>query len=828
MDITSIRCITLVVAILSISSCLAEQVKICPTNQHQLDWSGGGAYPKILSHNDKVYLISDVSGIWNAGYAEAEWQQTNSGLANLSVSNIVFSTSQPLIGYATTKSGISKTIDGGETWQDLNNLPDNVNFKRWETFNNIAIDESIPTEFIFGDRKGNIYRYESEHAQLLITTPLEEVISSLIVSNQGTIVAGTSTSRYIFRQLDDQWQLTKQHPSTTLDLTVAGLNDQQSLFATSNNQVLISVDDGVHWESLNLEAHISDTSVAHRLAVKSNSLGEFSLIVAWYEDWKSGILVSHDSGKTWQNSLKEIDYSNTNPTRSWNHNDISKIMSVNFDYKDENILYFTTYWGIWRSTDAGETWTENFKTGASNTVGSGIAITENGDVVTASMDVGLIRYPTNGQPTSLLPIATDQYFDNDMAGHFWNVIVQSKKIIATSSAWQSEANQIVISEDSGVTWQRVSQGLPSYYSTDWPIWSKGYARALIADKNDPNKFFLGIDGHGLYISTNGGYEWQRSLTKPPSKRIYNALDQDKLNNILYWGTASNGVYSTNNDGETWVHTGLKKKYVYDLVVSQDGAVYAGSANSEQDGHGAAVFKKQNSESEWELVKDFNVVGAVDAMVVDPLNPERIVVSLTNWIHKNEGELHISNDAGINWQKINANVGIGIADLVFSTCSQQLFVAGYSQGISQIDISDYSAIQDLNVNINNFYKLQDSWAWSYYEDEQARSVWKSDAAISWKVTVENTKDIAINFESINKPGERKLPDNYPGFIIEVIVNGESKAQLTVPASDTEWQQSSILIPIDTTGEKIIELKWLNNISSPATDTNWGLRKISMSQ
>ncbi len=80
----------------------------CPSEQHQFKWSGGGAYPQILSHNNQLHLISDVSGTWINDPETSQWQFSNTGLSNLSISSITFSSSHPEIGYVTTNPVITR------------------------------------------------------------------------------------------------------------------------------------------------------------------------------------------------------------------------------------------------------------------------------------------------------------------------------------------------------------------------------------------------------------------------------------------------------------------------------------------------------------------------------------------------------------------------------------------------------------------------------------------------------------------------------------------------------------------------------------------------
>src|SRR6185295_7816959 len=107
----------------------------------------------------------------------------------------------------------------------------------------------------------------------------------------------------------------------------------------------------------------------------------------------------------------------------------------------------------------------------------------------------------------------------DMNGHIWRVLLLGEKILATSSPWGADFNQVILSQDKGATFQKIRQGLPPQRSVMNTVWQHGYARALAAHPDRPDTIYLGIDGDdygGFFVSTDGGRSWTRPTQQPGS------------------------------------------------------------------------------------------------------------------------------------------------------------------------------------------------------------------------------------------------------------------------------------------------------------------------
>ena len=669
----------------------AIQGRFCAFDETNYAWTGGGAYPRITVSNEKIYLISDVSGVWQANLSAPFWEKSITGLDNLDVSNIAFSKKYPLRGYVTTRTGISTTNDGGVTWTTIKNLPSTATFSHRNSYRNIAIDPIDPKSFIFGDRLGNIYEYSNAQITEIIPTPFSSPISGLIIFNNGSnLLVGSSKNRALYEKEKFSWVLKKKQAVAAFDFESATVGGKEVIVSVGDRYVYISDNKAKSWFKSDIAAVVGYGIQVNRVSTAVNKSGNLLILISWSKGWQSGILVSVDNGRSWKDPVEQLHFAKNNPTRSWKSQSLDKIKSVYIDKKKSNNWYISTYWGIWHSSDSGKTWYESFKSGAANTVGSSIAIADNGDLITASMDIGLLRYQKDSTKkasiSTLFPNSKNYHIHKSVAGHFWNILLSGKRMIATNSPWDSSANQIVLSEDGGVSWQIINDGLPENYATANTVWEKGYARALIQDPNNKNRLYLGIDGHGLFISHDGGYHWQKSSIQPDNLRIYNGLALDPNNNIIYWGTVGGGVYISRDHGKSWRLNGLEGKEVFDLQATSDGVIYAGIASTSVTG--AALAKKKTINSTWQLVKDFALVGTVEAVTIDPKQENRVVVGVNSWSFNNNGRIFISNDAGRSWQQVLGDFGAGAADMVISPCSNTLYITGYSQGVRAIDLTPY--------------------------------------------------------------------------------------------------------------------------------------------
>ena len=83
-------------------------------------WYGGGCYPNVEfdpNVKGRVYLVSDVSGIWKSTDSGENWSFMTQGLKNLNVSFVSVAPSNSKIIYAGTAKGLFVWRESINTWE---------------------------------------------------------------------------------------------------------------------------------------------------------------------------------------------------------------------------------------------------------------------------------------------------------------------------------------------------------------------------------------------------------------------------------------------------------------------------------------------------------------------------------------------------------------------------------------------------------------------------------------------------------------------------------------------------------------------------------------
>ena len=217
-----------------------------------------------------------------------------------------------------------------------------------------------------------------------------------------------------------------------------------------------------------------------------------------------------------------------------------------------------------------------------------------------------------------------------------------------------------------------------------PAGMSGRITAIDVDLSQPTRIFAGSASGGLWLSENGGTSWQPVFDKESTLSIGCVAINQKNPAEVWVGTgegnprnSSNmgkGIYKSLDGGKTWKNMGLEKtKTIHRIYVHPDNqnVVFAAATGSPWGPHPErGVFKTTDGGKTWHNILFINdLTGAAD-MVVDPKNPNKILVAM--WEHQrhpwhfNSGGkgsgLYLTYDGGENWQKIEAKDGIPDGEL----------------------------------------------------------------------------------------------------------------------------------------------------------------------
>ncbi len=230
----------------------------------------------------------------------------------------------------------------------------------------------------------------------------------------------------------------------------------------------------------------------------------------------------------------------------------------------------------------------------------------------------------------------------------------------------------------------IAQGLPEkdYAGLKWRNvgpYRGGWATMAVGVPDQPNTFYFGAAGGGVWKSIDAGRTWMPELQHEGASSI-GAIDISISNpKVLYVGTgqvafrydmlAGDGVYKTTDGGKTWKNVGLKKtlhigRIIIDptnpnhVLVAALGNVFA--PNSER-----GVFLTTDGGTSWKRVLyEDDSTGAVD-LASDPKAPDIVYAAMWQmeahpWLdyfmpQMGPGSgIFKSTDGGEHWTRLEGN------------------------------------------------------------------------------------------------------------------------------------------------------------------------------
>jgi len=195
----------------------------------------------------------------------------------------------------------------------------------------------------------------------------------------------------------------------------------------------------------------------------------------------------------------------------------------------------------------------------------------------------------------------------------------------------------------------------------------------------PNVFYMGSVGGGVWKTTNAGRTWLPIFDSQPIASIGAVAVAPSRPDVVYVGTGEadmrsqisygNGMYKSTDAGKTWTHIGLEPtrqigKVIVDprdpdvVFVAALGHVYG--ANPDR-----GVYRSRDGGATWQKVLfKSNDVGAID-LAFDPGDSQTIYASLWNtrrppWSiyppsYGPGSGLYKSTDGGVNWQQLTSGL-----------------------------------------------------------------------------------------------------------------------------------------------------------------------------
>jgi photosystem II stability/assembly factor-like uncharacterized protein len=387
------------------------------------------------------------------------------------------------------------------------------------------------------------------------------IFTSTVVVSQNAVAAGGDDASET-PQYPMDWRISGPTGGDVRAIVVDANDPQRFYFGTLDGQIYTSSDGGQNWSllvnfnrpKLFLDSIIVDPRNSRVIYVGAHRHTE-----------PGGFFKSSDGGRSWRESTELRD---------------EAVHSLYQADSDKDLLLAGTSHGVYRSTNAGESWVRLPTTGMINL-----------NVESLAMDP---------RSTSIIYAGTwHRLFKSIDAGQTWRLVKEG--MIDDSDVFAididpRDPNHIIASACSGIyesknagdKWRKV-QGIPS---------QSRRTRAILQHPSIPGLVFAGTT-EGFWRSANGGDSW--TLTTSKQLEINSVAVHPRNPNTIYLGTNNYGVMVSQDGGKSFVPSngGYSGRFVNSLVGDRerDGRMYATTINTTTGG--GFLFVSSDGGKSWQ-------------------------------------------------------------------------------------------------------------------------------------------------------------------------------------------------------------------------------------
>ncbi|MGY8932873.1 MAG: WD40/YVTN/BNR-like repeat-containing protein [Flavobacteriales bacterium] len=200
----------------------------------------------------------------------------------------------------------------------------------------------------------------------------------------------------------------------------------------------------------------------------------------------------------------------------------------------------------------------------------------------------------------------------------------------------------------------------------------GRVTAIDVVTTNPEVIYVGTASGGLWKSESGGIKWKPIFEKEATASIGALAIQQSNPSVIWLGTGEGnprnslnggyGVYRSLDGGKNWDLMGLENtRHIHRIIIdpTNPNIIYVGAIGSPWGEHKErGVYKTIDGGKTWNKILYATIKTGVGDMVMDPSNPNKLIVAL--WEHKRDpwffnsgGEgsgIFITHNGGETWEE----------------------------------------------------------------------------------------------------------------------------------------------------------------------------------
>ncbi|MFN0729508.1 T9SS type A sorting domain-containing protein [Polaribacter gochangensis] len=542
-------------------------------------WSGDSLARWLCIGANPINLVSSTGifdreasntvgmGIMKSTDGGTTWNQANTGITGSLFIGGMSDAATPGLLYIATgnnaevnlntpiKGGVFKSTNGGTTWTQVISSTDVILPGYTEdVFNAVKIAPS-DNNIVYAASAYAFYRSNDAgatwtgHRGGLPTSPSAwgpngiragVPIEITIDKTNPDIVYAANYGGGIFKSTDGAktWQvLGTGYSGATIHKVLTDAQNPQTFLTIGRSGPFKSTDNGATYDGL----FYKDAYSAEWYGAAIHPTNSNTLFIS--DEHEGLILKSTTGGTSWttkfnqptanasdfnqRHGAKEIVISKSNPTTMYAG------FAYQFFYSDPDNTNFPNSFGVYKSTDAGETWTQSGTTG----------------IAATNLNITALAVNTTDENSVYIGLRGDGLFHSTDGGANWTNISQGIPDQTIHGIALADNNSIIYavtkskgvykSTDNGSNWTQVLSEVNT--STDFPT---KLLMAIAVNPTNKNNIIVGDIHTGAYMTTDAGVNWT-NISQGLTNRAITSLAFSSGGKTLYTGTKGGGIFSYN-------------------------------------------------------------------------------------------------------------------------------------------------------------------------------------------------------------------------------------------------------------------------------------------
>ena len=190
-----------------------------------------------------------------------------------------------------------------------------------------------------------------------------------------------------------------------------------------------------------------------------------------------------------------------------------------------------------------------------------------------------------------------------------------------------------------------------------PAGMSGRVTSIDAVLSNPNIIYLGTASGGVWKTENSGAKWEPIFDEQPILNIGAVAVQQSNPSVLWVGTGEGnprnsiniggGIFKSLDGGKNWKMMGLEKtRNIHRIIIdpSNPNTIYAAAIGNPYAEHAErGVYKTTDGGDTWNLILHTNDTSGCADLIIDPSNPNKLIAAM--WQHRRTPYSFNSGGAG---------------------------------------------------------------------------------------------------------------------------------------------------------------------------------------